>query len=297
MSAALDAGGNGPYKRPMPLSSVPIRLVVSDVDGTLVRHDKTLADTTIAAAASLRAHGIGLALVSSRPPHGLDRLLGPLGIDTPRAGFNGAEILSPAGERVTELTIPPEAARTAVQRMEAAGIDPWVFTDGVWLLKDAAGHYVPREHLAISQDYVTVASYAPHLARVHKIMGSHTDFELMGRMEAELRALLGDRAAVARSQSYYVDVTHAHANKGYAALVLARLLGVEPAAMACIGDMPNDMPMLAVCGLAIAMGNAPEAVQAAADAVTGSNEADGWSAAIERFVLPHGRRSMQAVSA
>ncbi len=120
-------------------------------------------------------------------------------------------------------------------------------------------------------------------------MGTHTDFDLMGRMESELREALGERAAVARSQSYYLDVTHPQANKGFAALSLARLMGIDPAAMACIGDMPNDTPMFSVCGVAIAMGNAPDEVKVLADAVTGSNEADGWSEAIERFVLPHAK--------
>ncbi len=269
-------------------STAPIRLVVTDVDGTLVRHDKTIAPSTIAATRTLRRHGIKLGLVSSRPPHGLDVLLEPLAIDTPRAGFNGAEVLSPAGERLAELTIPEAAAHEAVARMLAAGVDPWVFADGAWYLLNPEAHYIPREKLSISQDFVRVDHLGPHLGRVHKIMGTHTDVALMGRMETELRGALGERAAVARSQDYYLDVTHPQANKGFAAVELARLLGIAPEAMCCIGDMPNDVPMFGVCGLAIAMGNAPEEVQALAHAVTGSNEADGWAEAIERFVLPRG---------
>ena len=266
----------------------PIRLVVTDVDGTLVRHDKTLAPATIEAARSLRRHGVKLALVSSRPPRGLDVLLEPLGIDTPRAGFNGADVLSPAGERLAELTIPEPAAHETVRRMLARGVDPWVFADDEWFLLNPDAHYIPREKLSISQDYVRVDDFGPYLSRVHKIMGTHPDFALMGSMEAELQTALGGEAAVARSQDYYLDVTHAQANKGFAAVSLARLLDVDPMAMACIGDMPNDVPMFSVCGLAIAMGNAPPAVQALAHAVTGSNEADGWAEAIERIVLPRG---------
>jgi HAD superfamily hydrolase (TIGR01484 family) len=107
-----------------------IRLLVSDVDGTLVRHDRTLAPSTIAAAARLRAAGVSLALVSSRPPAGLDVLVGPLGIDTPRAGFNGGLLCNAAGQVLDELTIPPAACRDAVALLEAAGIDVWVFAGG-----------------------------------------------------------------------------------------------------------------------------------------------------------------------
>lgn len=266
--------------------SEPIRLVVTDVDGTLVRQDKSLAPSTLEAARTLRARGVRLALVSSRPAHGLDVLIEPLDIDTPRAGFNGGEILSPNNELLSELTIPPDAARETVERMLGGGVDPWVFAGGVWFLLNAEAHYIPRERLSIQQDFVQVDDLTPHLGQVHKIMGTHTDFDLMGRMEAELRQALDGQAAVARSQAYYLDVTHAEANKGYAAVQLARLLDVPAEAMCCIGDMPNDVPMFSVCGLAIAMGNAPTEVQKRAHAVTGSNEADGWGQAIEKFVLP-----------
>ncbi len=91
---------------------------------------------------------------------------------------------------------------------------------------------------------------------------------------------------VARSQSYYLDITHARANKGTAAVSLARLLGIAPRDMACIGDMPNDLPMFDVAGLSIAMGNAPDEVKARAHEVTADNDSDGWALAVERFVLP-----------
>lgn len=270
----------------MTVPTHPIRLVVSDVDGTLVKHDRTLAPSTIDAVAKLRAAGIAFALVSSRPAHGMDVLLSPLGITTPRAGFNGGEILDPSDRLLRQRTIPPAACRQAVAMLEAAGSDVWVFTGGEWLLRNPDAAYIPREQLSISMPWRVVDDFAPHLSAVHKVMGSSTDFSLMGRMEAEVRQRVGDTASVHRSQDYYLDITHPEANKGSAALALAEILGVEAASMACLGDMPNDLPMFAASGFAIAMGNAPAAVQARAHAVTADNDSDGWALAIERFVLP-----------
>jgi Cof subfamily protein (haloacid dehalogenase superfamily) len=264
----------------------PIRLVVTDVDGTLVKHDRTLAPSTIAAAAKLRAAGVKLAVVSSRPVGGLEVLRGPLALDTPRAGFNGGEIVGADDSVLEEHTIPEDACRAAVAALEAAGTDVWVFVGGAWLLKNPDAHYIPREQLSISMDWRVVDDFAPHLARVHKVMGTSTDFDLMGRMEAELRGRIGHVAMVARSQSYYLDVTHTQANKGTAALALARLLGVAPEEMACIGDMPNDLPMLDIAGFAIAMGNATDEVKSRAHAVTEDNDSDGWASAIARYILP-----------
>lgn len=264
----------------------PIRLVVTDVDGTLVRHDRTLAPSTVAAAGRLRAAGVKLALVSSRPPRGLDALLGPLGIDTPRAGFNGGVIEDAAGVVLEERTIPDAATQEAVAFLEAAGIDVWVFARDQWLLKRPDGAYVPREQISIRMGFRVVDDFTPHLHDVHKVMGSATDHDRIGALEAALHARIGAQAAVHRSQAYYIDVTHPDANKGRAAGALARLLGIAPDEMACLGDMPNDLPMFAVAGLAIAMGNAPEPVRARAHAVTAGNDEDGWAAAIDRFVLP-----------
>jgi Cof subfamily protein (haloacid dehalogenase superfamily) len=267
--------------------SAHIRLVVSDVDGTLVRHDKTLHPETIAAVRELRAAGVLFALVSSRPPTGLNVLVDPLGLDTPRAGFNGGRILAPAPDDRTlvERTIPEAACVQAVATMLERGVDPWLFADGQWYLLNPHAHYIPRERLSISQDFVQVADLMPYCGRAHKLMGSAEDFDVMARLEAELAASLSGQATVLRSQNYYLDVTHPEANKGFAALSLARLLGVEPAEMCCLGDMPNDTPMFAVAGMSIAMGNSPEPVKALAQHVTGDNEGTGWADAVRRLVL------------
>jgi len=261
------------------------QLLVTDVDGTLVRHDRMLAPSTIDAARRLRQAGIALALVSSRPPGGLDVLREPLGIDTPCAGFNGALVQDATGRVVVERTIPPAAAREAVARLEEAGLDVWVFAGGEWLLKNEAATYIPREQLSISMGWRVVDDFSPYLGAVHKVMGSSVDVARVAATAETLTAAIGAEASVLRSQDYYIDITHPQANKGEAALAIAGLLGVDATAMACIGDMPNDLPMFAVAGLAIAMGNAPEPVKARAHMTVADNESDGWAEAVERLLM------------
>jgi Cof subfamily protein (haloacid dehalogenase superfamily) len=266
-----------------------IRLVVSDVDGTLVTTDKTLTPASIAAARRLRDAGVALALVSSRPAAGINMLLEPLGIDTPRAGFNGGEIVAPDGSTLVDHTIAEGTSGIVVAALEQAGADTWVFGGGEWLLRNPHAQRVSHEQRATSMDFHEVASFASHLARVHKVMGTSGDTSLIARLEAEVAALVGDAAAVHRSQDFYLDVTHRDANKGAAALALAKLIGVDPTEMACLGDMSNDVPMLDIAGLAIAMGNAKDAVRAHAHEITQDNDSDGWALAIEHFVLPRAR--------
>ncbi|MBB2201470.1 Cof-type HAD-IIB family hydrolase [Gluconacetobacter tumulisoli] len=273
-----------PVTRAAPSSR--IRLVVSDIDGTLVTPDKHLTPAVLAAARSLRAAGVRLCLVSSRAPRGMEMFLGPLGIDTPRAGLNGGLIAMPDGAIVSRLSLDPEAARQAVEVLQAHHIDPWLFIGHDWLVTDAAGPYVARERQVVQTDPVVVPDFDAHYHNVGKIMGASPDHALLARMETEIGALLAGRASVHRSSDYYLDITHSRANKGYAALELARLMKVDIGEVACIGDMYNDVPMLDEAGVAIAMGNAPDGVKAHAHFVTDSNGQDGWAHAMERYILP-----------
>jgi hydroxymethylpyrimidine pyrophosphatase-like HAD family hydrolase len=91
--------------------------------------------------------------------------------------------------------------------------------------------------------------------------------------------------SAARSQPYYLDVTHPDANKGHVVTVLSEVLSIPPAQIATIGDMPNDVLMFQKSGLRIAMGNASAEVQHQAQFVTSSNEEEGFANAMETFVL------------
>jgi Cof subfamily protein (haloacid dehalogenase superfamily) len=263
-----------------------IRLLISDVDGTLVTGDKRLTPATIESVHRLRDAGIQFAVVSSRPPRGMAMLVEPLRITTYLAGFNGGAIVTPDQSQVDTRSVSPAAVDTTLAAFARAGVDTWVFADGKWLVTNPEGAYVARERRAVQFDPTVVPDFRPYILDVGKLVGSTQDFDLLANVEAELHTELRGSAAANRSQRYYLDVTHPDANKGAAALSLARLLGVPIEETACIGDMANDIPMLRLAGLSIAMGNAPPEVQAVAHEVTAANDADGLAAAVERLILP-----------
>jgi hypothetical protein len=187
---------------------------------------------------------------------------------------------------IEQNLVPEEAARIAIAGLEKSGADIWVFADGQWLLTNPDGAYVPRELRTVQFEPTLVAGFDAYLDRVGKIVGSSNDFDMLARMEQELSEELGPLASARRSQRYYLDVTHPTADKGHAARAFARHWGVPMEEVAVLGDMANDLPMFAVAGLAIAMGNATPEVQARADAVTATNDEGGWARAIDEIVLP-----------
>ena len=181
----------------------------------------------------------------------------------------------------------PEAAHEALAYLAAQGITPWLFTASEWLLTDPDGDYVSWEQRTVRMEHRTVPSLAPYASQAGKIMAASKDFAKLKACEAALQSKLAGRAAVHLSQDYYLDITHPDANKGEAVREAARLLGVDLSETACIGDMPNDLPMFGVAAHRIAMGNAPADMRSQADYVTGTNEDSGWAQAVDRYILPH----------
>ena len=263
----------------------PIRLIISDIDGTLVRHDKSLSDGNIAAVARARAAGIAVSLISARPPSGMKWIAERLGLDRPLAAFNGATIFLADGTILAAERLAPDAAAAALALIEQPGVAPWLFADGHWYARDLATDKIERETKAAGVEPVVDGDWTDLLARADKLVGVSDDAALLVAIEAAVKAALGSRASVARSQPYYLDVLSPAGNKGFGLTRLAADYGVAAAGVAALGDQNNDLPMFALAGLSVAMGQAPANVRAAAMHVAATNDDDGVADAIDRFVL------------
>ena len=262
-----------------------IRLVISDVDGTLVRKDKSLSPQVIAAVHRLREAGVAFTLISARPVSGVLPLIAPLGIDIPLAAINGGIVFRPDGSVITRHGIAPEVVRGMFDLAEGVAVDCWVFADGHWYASSLAGVHVEHERVASNQQPILRDDFSDLYDRADKITFVSDDPPVLKDLAARGVAQFGTRATIGQSQTYYLDVTDTHANKGDGVTELAAILGVDLAHVAVFGDMDNDIAMFARAGLSVAMGQAPDTVKAAADFVSSSNEQDGVAHAIEAFVL------------
>jgi hypothetical protein len=264
-----------------------IRLLLADVDGALVTQDKVLTGAALEAARALGRAGIMLAVTSGRPPRGMKMLIGPLGLTTPIAGFNGGAMVGPDLTVIETHELDGRTARRAVDMIREDGLDAWLYTADDWQILDADAPHVAREAWTVKFDPKVVEDFADaDLARAVKVVGCSDDLARVAACEKRVQDALGEAASAARSQPYYLDVTSAKANKGEVVRTLARMLGIAPAEIATIGDQPNDTLMFKVSGLSIAMGNASDEVKAKAGAVTDTNEDEGFAKAVERYVLP-----------
>src|SRR5262245_53370394 len=146
-----------------------IKLVVSDVDGTLLTKDKTLTEANKQAARRLHEAGIGFTIVSSRPTIGMGFLVAPLAITLPIGAFNGSSIVDPQLKPIEQHLIPSDTARRAIDVLTEFGVDIWLFTNEQWLTRNPGGEYVGHEKRAIKHDPVIVTDFAPYLTSACKI--------------------------------------------------------------------------------------------------------------------------------
>jgi Cof subfamily protein (haloacid dehalogenase superfamily) len=270
-----------PYPKPSKIS-----LMLADVDGALVTNDKLVTPRARAAVADLRAAHIGFTITSGRPPRGMKMLIDDLKIDTIIAGFNGGVFVNPDLTVIQSRFISRAAAAHALEVIDQHKLVGWLYTASDWYVPDPVGPHVAREAWTVKFEAKVSTDFSSLLDGVVKIVGVSDDLDAVARCEAALRAELRGQASAARSQPYYLDVTHPEANKGGVVEFLSDYLHIPAEAIATIGDMPNDVLMFEKSGLSIAMGNASPQVQAEANFVTLSNEEDGFAYAMEKFVLP-----------
>ena len=267
--------------------STPIKLLLADVDGTLVTPDKELTDRAIAAVRKLGEAGIVFAVTSGRPPLGMSMLIEPLNIRTPVAAFNGGLLVNPDMSVLEQREIPDSLITPAARLIRSFGLDVWAYVGADWYVPDPKGAHVARETATVRfEPKVLDNDGIDALGNVAKLVGVSDDLDAVARASDAAHDTFGDHVSAARSQPYYLDVTHPDANKGAVAQWLSRHYGIPSGAIATIGDMPNDVLMFAHSGLSIAMGNAGPEVQRAARRVTASNAEEGFAAAVERYILP-----------
>lgn len=265
-----------------------IRLVLADVDGTLVTPDKELTDRAVAAVHRLHEAGIRFAVTSGRPPRGMAMLSEPLSLDTPIAAFNGGVIVQPDMTIVEQRTIPDDLVGPLVDLLRSSGLDVWAYRGADWYVTDPDAPHVEREAWTVRFEPAVVDTIESVSTDVAKLVGVSDDHDAVQRAAAAAHERFGHAVSASPSQPYYLDITHPEANKGSVARWLAATLRLAPEQIATIGDMPNDILMFEQSGLTIAMGNAEPEVKAAADVVTDGNDDDGFAKAMERFVLGRG---------
>jgi hypothetical protein len=263
-----------------------IRLVIADIDGTLVTKEKLLTPRSVQAVQGLNDAGILFGVTTGRPPAGARMLVDSLPGLKFIAGFNGGIIVRRDFSLFKQNVLPAAIAQQVVEMILEHGMDVWVYTDKDWFVRDIRAYRVDREEKTVQFPPKVIPTFKGLFDRVVKIVGISENYDTVAHCEKNVQEKFGASVSAARSQPFYLDVTHPKANKGQVVLLAAEFGGIPTQEIATIGDMLNDVTMFQQSGVSIAMGNASLEVQKAATYVTASNEEEGFAVAVENFILP-----------
>lgn len=265
-----------------------IKLIMSDIDGTILDKNHQLDSYLIELMPLLKQRDIPFVLASARSPLGIAPISKELGItDFPIACYNGAlislgdKILSQHSIDKSELLLLHDFLKK-----EFPTVSINVYSGKDWLV-NTIDEWVEIE-ATITGESPKVTSLADFIrdekTLVHKLLLiDNTD--TIQKLQKTLSSIDFPQTDFYLSKDNYLEVTHNQVSKKQALLELANYYQLPLTSIMTLGDNYNDIPMIETAGLGIAMGNAPRDVKTCAKAVTDSNEQNGVSKAIKLYVL------------
>ncbi|MGI9952190.1 Cof-type HAD-IIB family hydrolase [Moorellaceae bacterium AZ2] len=262
-----------------------IRLVALDLDGTLLDSRFVLEPQAKEAIRRVQEKGVGVTLATGRMFRSALPFARDLGLRLPLIVYNGALIKDPhSGKVFWQRLLPLDIARILVLKARAHNLAFNIYVDDELLVED-----IRSENMAYSQQARVPLNKVDDILSMLKeepikFVAVHHGPEL-DQLEKEVKQELGDRVYITRSFPHYLEIINPEASKAKGLALLAETWGISPEEIMVIGDSFNDVDMFHFAGLAVAMGNAPPAVQAHADYVTGTNDEGGVAEALSRFIL------------
>lgn len=264
------------------------RAIATDLDGTLLRTDKSVSERTRSAIHAAEDAGILVVIATGRPPRWIPPIVDALGDRGLVVCANGATVYDPARhELVHRVELEPPVVWAMIDDIQAAYPEAVVGLEQGF--EFAADELVGRSEVELIESWklqgLRVGPIRDYLDRpVTKLI-----VRLPGRAPAgtadAVQALVGDRARVTHSTSEsFLELSHPSVNKAAAVERLLAESGIDPADVVAFGDMPNDLDLIRWAGHGVAVGNASPLVQAEADEVTASNDDDGVALVVERLL-------------
>jgi Cof subfamily protein (haloacid dehalogenase superfamily) len=263
-----------------------IRFVALDLDGTLIGADLTLRPRVRAAVAAALARGVAVTIVTGRMFAATKPYAQALGINAPIVCYQGAGIFDVAnGTTIRQIPVRPDVTREVLDWAHERGVHAQCYADDTLYL-EAINRFSERYTALARVEPVVVPSLRAAFADRPTIKIVLVDDP--GPSEAhlrDLRALLGDRAYLTRSNPDFVEVIDPHVDKGEALRFVAGRLRIPLDETLAVGDAWNDVPLLDAAAIGVAMGSAPPELLSRADAVVADVAHDGVAEALERYVL------------
>lgn len=274
------------------MTNQAIRLIISDIDGTILDDQHQVDPKLKDMIPLLNREKIPFVLASARSPLGMEPIARELGLgDNPLACYNGALVIKgdpQAYETIIEHPLDKKEIRTFLELVKAEfpSVSINLYSGKDWIA-DCLDKWVQIEAAITGEQPMIQNVLVPVLNAqmyVHKLL-LIDQAPVIQKLHDYLQTLDFLKTAFYLSKDNYMEVTAKHVSKEQALYEIAQHYQVPLEQVMTIGDNFNDLPMLRLAGLGVAMGNAPEAVKTEAKTITKSNNEHGVAEAVEKFVL------------
>lgn len=266
------------------------KLLVLDVDGTLLNDEREISKRTLAALLKVQQMGVRIVLASGRPTYGLMPLAKTLELGN-YGGFvlsyNGCQIIKAQnGEILFERRINPEMLPYLEKKARKNGFAIFTYHNDTLITDSPDNEYIKNEALLnnlkiIKEDeFSTAIDFAPC-----KCMLVSDKEEALIELEQHWEKRLAGTLDAFRSEPYFLEVVPCGVNKANTLGALLEHLEVTREEAIAVGDGVCDVTMLQLAGMGVAMGHSQDSVKVCADYVTASNEEDGVALAVEKLIL------------
>lgn len=268
-------------------SILPYRIIALDLDGTLTNHDKIVTDATRKALAEAQDNGAVVVLASGRPTYGIIPVADCLELEQ-RGGFilayNGGKIVDcRTMETLYSQYLPDNVLPEIYDYAHEKGYALLGYSGNEIITESPDDKYVGEESRINKMPIRQVGNLLESLEKHPTKLLMTSDPTEMVKAEEELAAILGNRMDVFRSAPFFIELVPKGIDKANSLQRLLNHIGYTPSDMIAFGDGYNDISMLRLAGMGVAMANAAPEVRAEADYVTLSNEEDGVAAALTHF--------------
>ena len=265
-----------------------IRMIASDIDGTLLHSDGTVSDYTVRVIHEVQRRGILFTICSGRFPEHAFSLMRHYGVVCPVCGNNGVTLWDARTDTVLQDHLfDREAVQRIWQLARELELSYIIFGRKFVVASDDDANRIARGRFTerLEADFGVHYSLGLDAARaaLDRPINKFYFYNLTNEQISRLTALTG--VTVTSSGYRNIEIIPLGCSKANGVREMARLHGFTPDQVMAIGDYDNDVPMLTSVGLGVAMGNASDAVKARVFRVTETNDLDGMAKAIERYIL------------
>jgi len=269
-----------------PQRHLPIRLVAIDLDGTLLNDAKQVSDQTVAALCGLSERGVKVVIASARPPRSVRQIYRTLKLDTLQINYNGAMIWDePAQQTVFHCPMPGDLVAEIIEVARDWFDDVIVACEIMdrWFTDRLDDTHTTETGRLFKPDVITPIENITRneITKLNLL----ADPISISQLEPLLYKTFGDRVIILQSDDNLIQIASPQAGKSTALQWVADHYGIPMQQVMAIGDAPNDVGMLQLAGVAVAMDNAKPVVKAVADWIAPTNNDHGVHAALVRYGL------------